>query len=85
MEARPEIEPVRTEPPRIETRRAPLPGSVAVAFAALVTGFLLWAVLRPLPKSTPLTSVNPRPDLLDRPHRHEFARPIPSGSAPAQH
>ncbi len=80
-----EAESTRSEPARNKPARTPLSGGLAVVFAAVLAGLLLWVAMRPLPKASSLTSSSPRPDLLDRPYRHEFARATPSAAAAVRH
>jgi hypothetical protein len=58
---------------------------LAVAFASALAMLGLWLLERPVREPARLTELEPPPALLDQPFRHQFAHPVASAAAPAEH
>ena len=60
-------------------RRVPRVGLLgALAFASALTVFASWLFLLPASAPRPLSAPEVRPELLDKPHRHQAAPPANS-------
>jgi hypothetical protein len=66
--------------PSTQSRFGPL---FAVAFASVVASLAFWLLVRPARGLAQLSVPTPRPELLDRPHRHQFATPTPTPTSRA--
>ncbi len=49
----------------------------AVLIAAVIASFAAWLLMRPIQEPVHLTPIEPRPELLDKPHR-QWAAPATS-------